>query len=365
MQDKNIYTLTSGKLKRAFYEGFCIEKDGKVCMSGSQAHFMVLHKFCSYISASRWGRFHLQLHLPKDCICVLRAFAMDASDEESEQLVALEKFFADAEVPATLKKERFDCAGGLKLINTEDALLYELTGEYLFIAIEIIGNGDGYIDHMFLDSQGDNFMQTFPEIYQEEGGFFHRYMSVFSSVYQDIDMEIAHIDQYLDVDTAPMGLLLEYADWLGLDIRGEFLEEELLRRLLKEAYQLNRIKGTRQCMERLIFLLIGQEAVIIERKRLEGYISQEEKQIYQKLYGIDDQDIVILVDRESDERIQAQLLYLLNQFKPVRSRIKLVFYKGLSRLDSYSYLDKDALFGGSQVGMLDNRQTLNGTNILK
>lgn len=365
MQERKIYSLTGGKLRRAYcQEGITIGNDARAYLADGQAHFMILRRFCSYTPESKWGRFHMQLHLNKDCICVFRAFAMDIADEEQEELTAMEHFFMDGTVSVADKKRAFDNAGGIQVTNREDVLLYDLQGEYLFVAIEITGSGEGYIDNMFLDSQGDNFMQTFPEIYQEEGSFFHRYMSVFSTIYNGIDNEISHIDQYLDPDTAPAELLPQYADWLGLELEGEFLEEDLLRRLIREAYQLNRIKGTKQCIRRLISLVLGQDAIIVERKRLDGYISQEDKRIYQKLYGCDEQDIVILVNRERNERVQAQLLYLINQFKPVKSHVELIFYKDFSRLDTYSFMDKDRLLSGTGQGVLNNRQTLNGTSRL-
>jgi len=51
-------------------------------------------------------------------------------------------------------------------------LLYGLNGRYLYLVLELIGLGEGKITGMKVDSQGDNFMNTFPEIYRERGGYF-------------------------------------------------------------------------------------------------------------------------------------------------------------------------------------------------
>ena len=79
----------------------------------------------------------------------------------------------------------------------------------------------------------------------------------------------------------------------------------------------------------MIHVILGNEAFsetfIIERNRLEGYIPNDMQQTYQKLYGESAQDVTILVKIPENEKLQQQVMYLLRQFKPVRSRIRLVF----------------------------------------
>lgn len=58
--------------------------------------------------------------------------------------------------------------------------------------------------------------------------------------------QIANLDRLLDIDETPVPFLLELAEWLGFSAEGDFPDEEMLRRLVKELYGLNRIKGTRR-----------------------------------------------------------------------------------------------------------------------
>lgn len=360
MQDKKRYTITDAKLKMAYYEGFeCVGSTLRT--QGGRSNFLILNRFCSYERESRWGRFCCKASLSPSSTLKIYAFAVDA---ESGQAQELNQFFHNPHIPLQKKREYFR-RDGTVFVNHDDVLLYDLQGEYLWIAVEIENAGNDLLYDMMLDSQGDNFMQTFPEIYQEENGFFHRYMSIFSSIYQGISDEIERMDKYLNVETTPLPVLMQIADWFGFEAEGDFLDEELLRRLIKEIYSLNRIKGTKRVMQNLIRAVLDDEAYIIERNKMRGYIPDEVKATYQKLYGNDLQDVTIFVKRPEDEKLQAQMMYLLQQFKPIRSRIRLVFSNRCNNMDSYCYLDYNAALSSKGCAHTDQNDRMNGTVILQ
>lgn len=362
MQEKRVYTIGATKLKMAYMEGFSLSEDGALSVEkcGSGMHFVILNRFCSYERNTKWGRFHCRAELSSGQTLRISAFAIDGEAVQAERLNSL---FQNPSVPFAEKKEYFT-QRGIQFLNHTDVLLYELEGEYLWIAIEADGD-DCVLSELVLDSAGDNFMQTFPEIYQEEGGFFHRYLSVYSSVYQDIGAEIGGLDRYLEIDRMPAAVLPEIADWMGVEVEGTFLEEETLRKLVKALYYLNRIKGTREALKRLIKLVFDEDAVIIERSRIEGYIPKESRQTYLKLYGDSLQDVTILINRPQDERLQAQMMFLIRQFKPVRSRVKLVFNRDCDMLDSYCYLDQNASLTMIADGELDHDCRMNEMVVLQ
>lgn len=360
MQDKKRYTITDTKLEMAYYEGFKRLGSSLYAQEG-RSNFLILNRFRSYERDSRWGRFHCRAVLSSGSTLKIYAFAVDAGVEQAREL---NDFFHDPDVPWQEKRGYFG-RDGVEYVNRQDVLLYDLRGEYLWIAVEIREAGKDRLYDMRLDTQGDNFMQTFPEIYQEENGFFHRYMSVFSSVYQDISDEIQGMDRYLNIETTPRPVLMQIADWFGFEAEGDFLEEKLLRRLVREIYRLNRIKGTKQVMKDLIQTVLGDEAYIIERNRLRGYIPEDIRDTCQKLYGSTMQDVTILVKRPEDEKLQSQIMYLLQQFKPIRSRIRLVFSESCNHLDSYCYLDYNAALSETEYAHADANDRMNGTVILK
>jgi phage tail-like protein len=250
-------------------------------------------------------------------------------------------------------------------------LLYDLAGEYLWLAIEIDKasveekSHQVRIDKIKLDSQGDNFMATFPEIYQEEGGFFHRYMSIFSSIYQDMSDELMDMERYLDIETTSVNALTEISSWLGFEARENFLEERMLRNFVGRIYELNRIKGTKKVMQEIIKVILDQDAVVLERNKMENHIPTQERDIYKRLYGDSINDVVILVKHKEDEKLHAQLMVILDEFKPVRSRIKLVFSSEGRNLDSYCYMDYNATLDRKVNAAVDGKYRMNGMVMLQ
>lgn len=383
MQSKRRYTLGGSKLAMAYCEGF-VQSGGtlrSVENARGGSHIVIFNRFCSYESGTKWGRFHCRCDLSPSSALRIYALALDAAEAQAD---GLNRYFHDSGVPWSRKRLQFE-QGGILSVNHEDILLYALTGEYLWIALEIEDGAEPRMDaengtargdsvcEMFLDSQGDNFMWTFPGIYQEEGGFFHRYMSVFSSVYQDMADRIAEMDRYLDTGTTPMPFLMEIAGWLGFAVSGDFdvhghpeeICQGMLRVLVRDLYAINRIKGTKEVIRRLIRMALREEPVIVERNRIEGYMPDGTADTYQILYGASMQDVTILLRREGDERLQAQMMYLLNQFMPARSRIRLVFCPEGRRLDTHCYLDYNAALATRGEGCMDGGIRMDGTAVLK
>lgn len=381
MQAKKRYTLTKGKLNRAYRSGFELLDGGVLTTSGNGEHFLVMKKFRSFEEGSRWGRLSFQAEIPANSLLIVRAFAKDGVvmdmlhknkalwnnevQDVDEQIETLEQELLCKEQPIIEKKMVFEEYHAASFHNKTDILLYDLVGEYLFISMEVLGEGSVTIRNIRLDTQGDNFMQTFPEIYQDEAGFFHRYMSIFSSIYNDFQQQIDGVPQYLDFDTVPYEFLPVLADWLGFEVDQGFLEEQTLRALLKEIYSLNRIKGTREVLKRIVNLIAGCDPIIIERSRMEGYIDSSNATMYRRLYGENPRNIIILLNIPEDEKIFAKLKYVLNLFKPARSTLHLSFIENSDRLDSYCYLDVNASLVLYDEGEMDRGTLLNGRYYMK
>lgn len=376
MQTKKQYTLTKGKLKRAYRVGFDLLDNGVLQTNAEAQHVVVLKKFRSFEEGSRWGRLSFKADISPESLLIVRAFARDGAvmdmahknkaiwdnqpQEVDEEIEKLEQKLLSYEEATGEKRQIFEAYDALRLGNTTDMLLYDLVGEYLFISFEVMGDGPVSISDIKLDTQGDNFMQTFPEIYQEEAGFFHRYMSIFSSIYNDFQVQIDQIPDYLDFDTIPYEFLPVLADWLGFKVDQGFLDEKTLRSLLKEIYALNRIKGTKKALKRIVNLIAGCEPVIIERNRMDGYIDKENVKVFRNLYGENPHDITILLNIPEDEKLYAKLKYLLNLFKPTRSTLHLAFIENSDRMDAYCYLDLNASLVLFEKGRLDKETRFNG-----
>lgn len=365
MQQNRDYTIRYSRLKRASLYGFELSYDKVSLQKDMDVHFMVLPMLNSAKKGYSWGRFHLKAELPKECELHIWAFAMDLEDAEKLRKASQlnEKLF-DSSVSVREKRDVFERSEGIYRRNQTDILLYELQGQYLWLAIEVTGGDIGTIKELYLHNPGDNFMQTFPEVYQEEGGFFHRYLSIFSSMYADIQKEMDEVCTYFDAEAAPAEMLPVLAGWFGMKVERDFPDEAVLRRLLKEVYQLNKMKGTRWALERLAEIVLGEEIQIIEKNLLDAK-ETDEQEIYEKLYGESRWDVTVLVNRAPEKKLQEQFLYLASQFMPVRCRLHLVFHQNCNGLDSYCFLDQNAKLLQNSYGSLGQGDIMDGSIILK
>jgi len=292
-----------------------------------------------------WGRLHYDVNTHGDVACIVYAAASDHLLEP------------DKETEGGYKR-LLEQLGASRFVQQNDMMLYSLKGRYLYLAFTVTGEGEASFSNMYVDRTGDRFMETFPLVYQDHGSFFHRYLSIFSSMYDDFDKEIDELPQLLDLNNCSKELLTVYAEWLGIDIGDGFLTEEVLRELVKNAYQLNRMKGTRWCLEKITEIILGEPAVIVERNTTEDYLPREQIDSINRLYGNSLFDVTVMINNQIDETRQSQLEYILRQFLPIRCNLRIVVLNRSGTLDSYSYLDVNARVFETFDGQLDSQQSM-------
>ncbi len=369
IQERN-YTIGNSRLKRAFQYGLKQVSDhtgGVLELVGEEEHFLILPMFDADEPSYQWGRFHLEAVSDAGCQIIFHAFARDIKDEaEKKELLKLNRLLYDSETDIEEKRNIFARTDGITAVNQSDILLFQLKGQYLWIALEVRGADTGYIKNMRLKNPADNFMQTFPEVYQDEGGFFHRYMTIFSTMYSNVQMEIDHFYELLDAQTAPSEMLPVLAGWLGIKIEKNFLEDRILRELIENAYELNRRKGTRWAIERLAQIILEDDAIQITERNLieQENVSRDEIDSYNNLYGDSKWDVTLVTNHAPDEELQEKFLYLAAQFKPIRCNVRLKFSESFGTMDSYSYLDKNASLSEVSQARLESGDVMDGSVIM-
>ncbi len=358
------YSIKKNRLKRSYLSGAEILEDGSLALNHDTERHIYLPAIDSAESRSGWGRLFFSCDITESMVLYTYVCALDEDMVSTpEGYVSLEKILVDESVPDPEKKRILNAAGARRTVDKDDMLLYDLEGRYLYICIDIIGEGSGTIKNIKIGRQGDNFMDTFPTVYQQRDGFFHRYLSVFSSIYNDFEHEIDRLPDLLDPETCPAVLLEIYGQWLGIDLSGEYLSEEAMRTLVREGYHLNRMKGTKACLSRVLEIALGERPVILEQNTILSYLESgdfaEEELSHASIY-----DINILIKKRLSETEQHQLLHLIRQFTPLRSRIHLVRLKDSGVLDSNVYMDMNAILEEDAFGFFDEAMEMDEGVIL-
>lgn len=367
MAEYHKYSIRKNRFQRSFLSGLAmVGEDGLRCEETAYRRMFISNAIDGITDGAQWGRLHLDWEISPDMVVTVYAKATDhPAVWQGEHSYAYEEIFYGEDYDLEHKRRFMESLGAAKAVNQQDMLLYEQEGRYLYLMVDIQGYGSGMLSHIYADNQGDLFMDTFPEVYRERNSFFHRYLSVFSSLYMDFQERIERVSEVLDIDTAPVELLPTFGRWMGLDVSGDFLQEERLRLLVKEAYQLNRMKGTKAALERVSEIILGEKVIVLEKNVLRGDTQADSQKLYEELYGDGTYDVTMLVHTYVPEHQKSQLLFLLNQFKPVRSRLKVRFLEPKGDLDSHAYMDMNAYVAEAQDGVLDARQGLDGSILLQ
>ena len=341
------YSIKNNRIKQGYVEGFNILDDNILELDETKRdHFIFLRPVDGVNDGATWGRLSCNLLLSEEIVCYIYVIASDTQDiviGEGES-VSLDEVLSGSDYDTFKKVSLLSNLGAKRMVNTDDFLLYDLQGRYLFIAVEMLGNGKASIGNIRVGVRGDNFTGAFPEVYRERNSFFHRYMSIFSSIYNDISEQNDKLYEMLDLNKCSPELLEMYGSWFGIDLRGGFLSEDVLRTIVKEAYLLNRMKGTRWVLERILEIMLGDDAVLLENRLQDGGIF----------------DVTILINRKLTEELRHQLTFLLDQFKPIRTNIRLLQMEKEAIMDGNSYLDMNATIPAEKHVVLDEEALYDG-----
>ena len=359
------YSIKKNRLERAYVRGAAIEGEGTLRFEEeAPGYFVALRGIDSATDDAAWGRLYFDLEIPETMALYVYAVAVNQNSlYEGSRQIPLDEYLRQEDWSDGIRRDFFHQDGALRFVGKSDILLYQLRGRYLYLGFELVGRGGGSISRIRVQRGSDTFYSAFPEVYHENDSFFHRLISVYSSMYNDFEDEIAGLPELLDPDTCPGDLLPIYASWLGIDISGDYLSEEVCRTLVKEAYALNRLKGTRACIERLLEIVLGEKVLVLEQNTIRAYQERGEMLgtglVQDSIY-----DVNILIRKSLTKNDRFQILYLLDQFKPLRSRIHLIPLKDSGLLDSNTYLDMNAQVSANAFALLDEEKEVNGHVVL-
>ncbi len=362
------YSIKKNRLKNSCIKGFDISGDTELILDKeSTFHEIFLTPLDGVENERYWGRLAFDIELSEDMIYYVHVLATDATQyyDDAGTLVNVTQYILDPDIDIVQKTRYISEMGGKRFVGLNDILLYELKGRYLYVGIEVFGIDDAKVSNIRVNAVGDNFMNVFPEIYRERDSFFHRYMSIYSSIYNDMQDEIDNIHTMLDLDTCSVELLETYGNWLGIDLRGGFLSEDVLRTLVKELYHLSKIKGTKECITRLLEIILGYEIIVIEHSYLKNFGQNVDTHISEGIANSSVYDVTVLVKGKISEELKHQVSFIIDQFKPVRTRITLVQMDNSAVLDSNTFMDMNAIIPEEKQMILDEDVSLDGIITLK
>ncbi|MDW8215068.1 MAG: phage tail protein I [Roseiflexaceae bacterium] len=112
------------------------------------------------------------------------------------------------------------------------------------------------------DGLESRYLRYLPSIFQENE-FLGRYLRIFETIWEPLEWRQDHINLYFDPRTCPPSFLPWLAGWLDMEVN-PYWPEARIRRLIAEAADLYRWRGTAYGLKRLIEVATGLTPTITE-----------------------------------------------------------------------------------------------------
>ncbi|WP_380677703.1 phage tail protein [Salinigranum sp. GCM10025319] len=148
--------------------------------------------------------------------------------------------------------------------DPRDALLDDAVGRYLWVKIELVGTAAAAprVDTFRAYFPRQSYLRYLPSIYERDpqsAAFLERFLSLFESVFTDVEEEISAATRYLDPDGVPGEALSWLGGWLALspDETWSTADE---RTLVRRAPDLFKARGTRQGLRELLSIYLDDPA---------------------------------------------------------------------------------------------------------
>lgn len=295
----------------------------------------------------QWSRVKLTADLPRDA--GIRIYARASDDAR----------WPEWAVPEHAENGRWlaDMFGAS--VSSETDAWLAVSGRYLWLAVELTAGGaEGpRLDAVSLRMSGDHMVDYLPSIYRGQD-FTYRYLSIFNSMFQDMERSIDELSRQLDVSGANEEMLDFLARWLCVRPDGNL---ETLREQLPDALRNGETMYTVEGIRRSAKLLCGREPYVIEHFTVDSNSPDcRNPALYRRLYGEDPYRFFLLFPQDTFASQSAMEYFLdwMQDLIPAETELELVLLKPCVQLDWHTYLGINSQIGSYIPAAINENVTI-------
>lgn len=257
----------------------------------------------------------------------------------------IDEWIADDNVPYKEKLNALQSYWSKPVINPKDALFFGANGRYLWLKIEWLGSErhTPSLQRLRVHFPRETYLSYLPAVYQEDEAsrdFLERYLSLFGTLFSEVEGEIADMSRYFDPERARGEHLRWLASWVGLETDDYWSDEQVLA-FLKASPEMYKYRGTRKGIEQTLEIYTGQKPMLIEYFQTKPMRDNAElRELTDRLYGGDPYTFTVLLRPEQapTEKQRVVIEQLLEEQKPAFTEAKLVLLQPWIYLDLHTYL---------------------------
>lgn len=336
--------------------GIVPKQDGLTLAAQTQRGVVCLQGLDSGEKGFAWTRLSLDCHMPQDSLIRIYAYAADVLPYGDFSTV--EEYLARLE-PGTAASEQA-LAQLFAPVGQDTECLLGQSGRYLWLMLEFMAAGPPpELLAARLQISGDHMVDYLPAIYQGEGDFTKRFLSIFDSILMDMERSIYDLPARFDYENAS-GPMLEYlAQWMCME-PDDGPPETLVSRIrtAQADYEsLYTVQGVKRSVERLT----GRRPIIIESADVDpNRPGCANSALYRRLYGENPYQFFILLPEDAfKSRAQMErFLTRMGGLIPAGTQFELVLLKRCIQLDRHTYLGVNTMVGGYTPVVIDENTTI-------
>lgn len=350
-------TICRGEQWRRFWRTEC-EGDTLVLVPGSVWGAACLGPFDGGESGFQWSRVRLEAEIPRDA--GVRVYARASDDRNWPEL---EENWNEGTLGNPRAPLGLDGAPPLEALFGEPVsgadVWLRCAGRYLWLVVELASGGEAgpRVEALSIRFSGDHLADYLPAVYREQD-FTYRFLSIFNSMFQDMERQIDTLPGRLDPELADGDTLDFLARWLCLDAG---TDPELLRDMLPHALDFFETMYTAEGVRRTAWLLSGRKPEIIEYFRVDpNDPSCRNPALYRRLYGENPYRFFLLFpyDTFSTQRDMERFLDRMRDRVPAGTDFELVLLKPCVQLDWHTYLGINSQISGFVPAAIDETMTI-------
>lgn len=345
------------------YEKGCLKANANKLDGNAQKAVYISAALDSGEKETVWSRLKMNFVTQGESYITLSYFSSDEKEVciEDEE-INLENLIEDFSINIEEKLYYLDTLWIKTEKNTQDMLLHSAKGRYLWFKIEMVtfDRQSTEIDALEVEFPLESIIEYLPAFYrenQENFNFLSRFLGLYQSLIYDLQHEIDNVSKYFDIDFTDREFLLWLSKWVGIEY--PFIwEKENFKTFIKNSFGFYQKKGTKECMEQVLALYLGNPPKILETyKILEFYEGRTYDEDAKKLYSDDIYSFFVFVEDKwikNAESLQ-NVKKLLDSFKPAYTNAILVVLKPTMILGEYTYLGiNSCLAESSRLEINDN-----------
>lgn len=329
--------------------------------------FFVSYMLDSTINEVLWNRIVITADLGQNVFIKTHVYTSDYTKvhidnfaKEYPKGMDINKYLMDESIDMDHKIAFLLEAGAKTYDNCNDMQLFEFKGRYMWLIFELINYSEtsATIEDVRIEFPKKSFTEYLPEIYQKDTGqdfFLQRFVGVFQSLYLDLDDNISDVPRIFDPKTASPDFLNALVELMSFP-HASLWGEEKLRTVLQEVISLYKFKGTIRSIARVVELYTGERPIIVEKIRIEDKdIYKNSKKRINNLFGENGYFFSVFISEESVKEVNsyANLLKIIDDFKPIDAICNLVVLSREIHLDYHCYIGINSNISGEQYMLLN------------